>query len=866
MDSSRLLELRLLGCVELRRDTGHLVLPQHPRVKWILAALGLSFPNERSRDALADMLYPERPLCQARSNLRTLLSRLRAELARALINPDTVLNISRSAVGLNPNSVKVDWAEFRAAAHSDDFVQWERAVNLYRGDLAPTVIANWAQAERERGRALLSNLLERLICRYINEDQTDLALRYIERATELLPDQSQWYEYGIRIGLQRHLPEVARYWIQRARNALRQGILIGTPHLQDALCQAEQVIQSTLRQEKPVPMFVPRAVDRFWGRTRELEAIHTLIAAAFTRQESRIITLTGLPGVGKTRLAMELAHQFCTRTGFSTFFVPMLGIQSGQSILEHIFHFLRALRLPNLVLYPTLDETLWHCQPALLVLDGFENVHPESVSEVLNLSQRLPSLVCLVTSRRRLNFRGEVVYRVRPLPQPSHYDLSEPALCLLLDRCGIRPMTRLSESERNAAVAICQLMDGNPLGLEIVARWFAIFSFSQIADMLRDGELLNGESCSLYTAIRHTINTLESAERELLLQLSMFEGRFSIAAVRAIAQVTSPHLLLRALHDASLIEEERIERTASGQTIVYYHVYDSVRSVCTRYLSDTQKSQFIDRHALHYTQLAEKIDQSLYLGDAPALLHQLDLEMGNLSRALRHLWETGQHTWGQRLTLGLRHYWYLRALYREGEEWLGRYLTAAALTPDVQARLLAWQGLMRAHQYGMEAGRVLFQQAIQNALASDEPTISREAVACFALSALYNGDRDALRMCCNLGNTILSRTNDPIQSVLLQIMQAWLAAENCDYTSSQKLCQQARISAQERRFHFLECIDLIAHALYCLPPDTPKDTRHSLLQDALQIAKTHGYLPLELLINKEIHRLFTGANSAQGDG
>jgi len=844
--------LQLFGGVALHGPESTLTHFPHPRVSWVLTALGLIHPMERIRDELAEMLYPDRDLEQARGNLRTLLNRLRADLRQAGFPDELLLKVSRYTVGLNPSQVCVDWTLFREAARSDNPQEWEQAVELYRGDLAPGVNAEWIRWARDEARTLLAKCAERLVRYYMEENQPSLALYYLERLTRFLPAQNQWYEHALEIALRYQLPETARYWSHRTRSAANSGVIRLTPRLQQLLQEAFVLHNPSSKQSGTLLISIPRALTRFWGREREMEALQKLLDAAFNRFESRLITLTGAPGVGKTRLAMEVAYHFHTRTGAPTLFVPLRGIQSGQSLSEYVLHFLHTLRMPPRTIHATLKATLHEYQPLLLILDNFESASPTCIMELRDLLESLPSVVCLVTSRRRLNLPGEILFRVRPLPVPQRFDRAEPAINLLIDRCGVRPNAALTESEQHAAVSICQKMEGNPLGLEIVASWAPMLSLPQVAEMLQNGELLQETSNPLHAAIQHSIDTLQPAERELLTLLSLFEGRFHLAAVRAILPLSQPVPLLRALHDASLIEEEITGSVAHGQTTVYYYMFDSIRSVCAQYLTSEQREQFMERHAQYYGQLVQQIDRTLYLGDAPAALNHLDLELGNLHRALRYLWESRQYTLGCQMTLGLRHYWYLRALYREGDEWLGHYTALPALPQAVHARLLAWQGLMRSHQESMHAGEPLFQQALQEAIASNDALALRETVACYALSALYHRDANALRLCCQIGTTTFTDPQNPIDHTLRQIMQAWLAADQNDYPTAVSLCQQAQEAAQQNQFHFLECIALLNHALFCLSPDAHATTRAALLQQAIQIAQTHRYLPLESIAVKAL--------------
>lgn len=851
------LRLHLLGGVEIYRGDGTSIRLAHPRTRELLAALGLAFPRPRSRKALAIMLYPGRPFELARGNLRTLLNRLRGDLQTADISPESVLTIEREVIGLCAETVYVDWVEFQRLARASEAADWERALEIYQGELLAGLEVDWAEAARREAHALLYNVAERLNQHWLDNAQPHRALHCLERLTRWLPTQPHWYELGLELAHRLQLPEAACYWARRARAAMESGALVATPRLKNALREADNLCQPLSPSKSTTLVSIPRALDRFWGRTRELETLQAHLETAFTRQSARLIELIGAPGVGKTRLALEVAYRFQKHSGLSVLFVSLRGIQQGQSLVEYIFHFLHSLRLPEYVLHATLPKTLQQYQPLLLILDNFESAPAESAHELTELLQDLPSVVCIVTARRRLNVRGEMVFRVRPLRPPHAFDPSNPALGLLLDRSGVRRGDALAPAEQIAAVTICQLMEGNPLGLEIVASWATMLSLEQIAELLRQGELWQGEENPLHAAIRQTLHTLAPAERDLLLQLSLFEGRFHLGAVRAITGAPNPHTLLRALHDAALIEEEAVERLAHGATTLYYYMFEAVRSVCAEHLDASRREQFLQRHARYYLQLAEQIDQRLYWGDAPASLHQLDLEMGNLNRALRFLWESRQDELGLRLTLGLRHYWYLRGLYREGDEWLGRYLTLPKLFSAERARLQAWQALMRSHQHGMEAGNALFQQAFADALQSGDALALRETIACYALSALYNRDTDALRFCCYASLDAFNQSDHPLDPLLRLLLQAWLAADADDYATAQTLGQQARREAQQHQYHFLECLSLITLGLYARSPDAT-----ALLYDALHLAQTHGYLPLESLIHRTLNATLANAEAS----
>ena len=464
----------------------------------------------------------------------------------------------------------------------------------------------------------------------------------------------------------------------------------------------------TLRSVLPAPL------TSFVGREQEIATVEKLL------REKRLLTLTGMGGTGKTRLALEVARRL--RAGYEdgVAFVQLASVDDPGLLLETIARSLDVKEQPGETLLETLHRFLASKQ-LLLLLDNFEHLvsGAPSLAELLSLA---PRLTALVTSRDRLRLYGEQEFPLGPLGlPPPGAELSaaarSPAVQLFVDRSqATRPDFRLVEENVGAVLQICRLLDGLPLAIELAAAHSRLFSPKALLTRLQAAashdspgatlRLLSGgprdhpaRQQTMQATIDWSYHLLDGTAQTLFRRLALFVGGATLEAIAAVCWPeqedggeTIP--LLHALVDRNLLQV--IEGTDSEPRFGMLHV---VREYAREHLDRRQEAQAVgERHAHYYLQLAEQARAELRGPDQAAWLDRLETEHANLRRALHWAAANQQARLALRLAGALWRFWLYRSHLREGRRWLERVLALEARELQ-RLRATAFYGLGEITRY-----------------------------------------------------------------------------------------------------------------------------------------------------------------------
>jgi predicted ATPase/DNA-binding SARP family transcriptional activator len=438
----------------------------------------------------------------------------------------------------------------------------------------------------------------------------------------------------------------------------------------------------------------PVSLTRLVGREREIADLEALVAS------QRLVTLTGVGGAGKTRLASELALRIDWQRADSVAWVELASCTDPLFIVQEVAAAV-SLREPANV--AVLVEAL-RDRELLLVLDNCEHVIEACAELAGTLLLHCPKLHILATSREPLGVAGERVWPVPPL------NLTTEAVELFVDRAmAVDPAFALTEGNTPSVLEICRRLDGIPLAIELAAARIRVLTPEQIHARLEDRFtiLCGGARATvprhrtLRAAIDWSFTLLGVREQGLLAQLSVFAGTFSLEAAEAVcgAGVLG---LLSGLVDKSLVVSTK------RQAAVRYHLLESIREYAAERLTDVEVRR---RHAETFLAIARQAVPELQTGSA-ARLDTLDADYDNIRTALAWSLEREPEAIALPLAAAFRWYWYYRILWSEGLSWLERVLERSSAAPSHdRTAALTVAGTLAFYRGDLEAARPRLEEA-----------------------------------------------------------------------------------------------------------------------------------------------------------
>lgn len=443
-------------------------------------------------------------------------------------------------------------------------------------------------------------------------------------------------------------------------------------------------------------------MSTFIGRSAARAAVADLIA------KERLVTLCGPPGVGKTRLALEVASAEAARKAGRTWWVDLATVSEPDGVVPGIA---RVLGVHTHSGRPLIDAlVLWlRDQQALVVLDNCEHLATAARDAAAALLEDCGDLRILATSRQPLGLAGERRVEVGPLPVPeagagvADVAASEAGQLFCARASAVYPMFELGPQEAVAIGDICRRLDGIPLAIELAAGRIGVLSPTEIAARLSDRfsvlggvpRSFNSRHRTLAEALDWSYELLSTAEQALLRRLGIFPGEFDFAAAEAVCPGgdVGPAALLDLL--AGLVAKSLVVATTSP-TPARYRLLETVRAYAAERLAATDEADDLaDRHAQWYLRLAEEAERELTGPRQRAWLHHLDAEYPNLSQALRWLLVQGRAEDPLRMAGALIFYWRLRGQFDEGRRWLAAALKQSQeALPSLRGKALWGIGLL----------------------------------------------------------------------------------------------------------------------------------------------------------------------------
>jgi len=406
---------------------------------------------------------------------------------------------------------------------------------------------------------------------------------------------------------------------------------------------------------------LPVPLTRFVGREAELAQARSLLA------DSRLLTLTGSGGAGKTRLALQLASAVAADFPGGVWFADLSPLSGGEFVWDRV-----ALTLGVKEPAPgrTWAEAVGHhlqARQALFVLDNCEHVVETAAEVVASILESAPSLKVVATSREPLGVAGEVTWAVPPLIEAD-------AVALFTERAQqARPQFSLRDDERASVVDICRRLDGLPLAIELAAARTRALAPARIAAGLKDRLALLSpgprggprRQATLEASFDWSYDMLSERERALLRQLSVFSGGFDVEAALAVCPAATLELL------ASLADRSLIIVESQGGAEARYRLLETVRQFAAEHLDEAEEVELmLIRHRDYYTEMAEKAEPGLTSPDDAPWQALLLTEQENLRAAMAWSRDRGDAEALARLVAPLGMLWTLSNRVVELSRWM----------------------------------------------------------------------------------------------------------------------------------------------------------------------------------------------------
>lgn len=523
------------------------------------------------------------------------------------------------------------------------------------------------------------------------------------------------------------------------------------------------------------------------------------------------MTLTGVGGVGKTRLARMLMDVNAEAFPDGAVFVPLSPVHDPAHVASAIG---RAAGIGEQGDRLLLDAIVAEFEglEVLLVLDNFEHVM-DAATLVAELLDRCPSLRVLATSRGSLRLSGEREYPVDPLALPppdrslSPAELARvPAIELFVARARmVAPDFRLSDDNAAAVAAICARLDGVPLALQLAAAGIKLLSPAQMVERLDNPlDLLVGGARDLPARQRTLRNTLEwshsllsVSEQRLFARLAVFSGGCSPAAAESIGGLGQP--IGTVLADLiALVDCSLLRRRVGAHGEARLGMLQTIRAFAQERLSGSgEEAEIRVAHSELYLALAEASPAFTFDGDEPAL-ERVEAEHDNLRSALRWCLESRDAARALRISAALAPFWLVRGHLSEGRAWLDRVLEMdpAAAPPGPRARALWGAGTLAHYQnaYGLAAER--FRESLALARAIGDLRAEAEALSGLAATVGRHYDGDAAREMYGEALEIAGRLGDANMIVSLQRGLGAVLWYHGDLAAAQPLLRESLVRAE----------------------------------------------------------------------
>lgn len=655
-----------------------------------------------------------------------------------------------------------------------------------------------------------------------------------------IPEQIEYFLEGWQWIDVYSMPEAE--WLPLALQALRE---LGVGHTRTPLQAAEtpsggtsengapssQAASSTQRELTIVPSNLPYFLTSFIGRQEELTEVRTLLS------RTRLLTLTGTGGCGKTRLAQQVARMVMSAYPDGVWIIDLAPVDDPLLVPQTVARVLGVMEQSDATLMSRLIEHLRQ-KRMLLLLDNCEHLVQSCADLASSVLQACPYVRFFVTSRSTLDVAGETVWRVpslsRPLPPPPPLPVAQltqyEAVRLFIDRgTAANPAFKVTNENAPAVAALCFYLDGIPLAIELAAPWLRIFTVDQIASQISDRlDMLESDDRTMpprHRTIRATIDwsymQLAEDEQTLLSRLAVFRGGTNLDALLHVCASdplqsrTVPRLLL------SLVNRSLIQRDDHAGEVRFY-MLETVREYAAEQLAArNEHAPMRAAHASYYHEIAASMHQDLAQSNVRNILDRGEIDSDNLRTALNYLCEVGDADLALEMALGMARFWLARGYLVEGRMWLGKVLALAVTPSRGRCEALSAMGRITHQQGDLAETRKLADIGLEESRQIGFQEGEIEALATLGFVTRGQGDYESAGAYLEQGLTLSRQTGDARheRDFLLDLgIVSALSGDNAKaHTYLEKFeeeCERAHDDGGMTRAHFqLGCVEYAENRL-----------------------------------------------------
>jgi len=584
---------------------------------------------------------------------------------------------------------------------------------------------------------------------------------------------------------------------------------------------AEATLASPWRTSNKSPRSsIPATTTSLIAREKEIAVVREYLS----KEDIRLVTLIGPPGIGKTRLSIESARASLSDFADGAFFVALASLDDPSLIASAIAQALGYVGATNISTIEQLKEGIGD-KHMLLVLDNCEHLIEDVSSLASGLLSACPRLKILTTSRESFRIPGEWLYPVPAFDIPedsSSINLESastfPALILFAERArAVRPDFVLNTDNIQTVTTICAHLDGLPLVIELIAARMRLISPQALRERLSGQFVLTADGMraaserqkTLSHAIGWSYNLLSAEEQKLFTYLSVFSGGFTLDMAeaifsRAVPQKSIPNLI------ASLLDKSLLQlNVARGET--RYLMLVTIQEFAENRLRDVgDETKIRNWHLEYFLDLTKNADKELRGPNQLELLHRLVAELDNLRAALEWAVESQQTKEALQLVRKVDRFWSIRGDLTEGRQWLQRVLEMPETSsyPEAHSEALTQLAQHLWLQTGEKDARPAVEQALSIARAHNDKHNTARALSVLGLVLINEANFAAAETALEESKPLFQEVGDKWGYAHAVTAHVLAARYQKDWTTVYALSQQGLALFREVGDRYFQSVSL----------------------------------------------------------